>query len=59
MVGLQANATMTGTVEVVESARVPDTADIMAEYLVDINGDGDLAGYKRGARYFRGQTREE
>jgi len=47
------------TVEVVESARIPDTADIMAEYLVDINGDGDLAGYKRGARYFRGQTREE
>ena len=47
------------TVEVVESARIPDTADIMAEYVVDIASDGDLASYKRGARYFRGRTREE
>lgn len=47
------------TVEVVESARIPDTADIMAEYDVDINASGELAGYSRGARYFRGRTREE
>src|SRR5699024_11518937 len=46
-------------VEVVESARIPDTADIMADYVVDIASDGDLASYKRGARYFRGRTREE
>src|SRR5699024_10780938 len=30
------------TVEVVESALIPDTADIMAEYVVDIASDGDL-----------------
>ena len=47
------------TVEVVESARIPDTADIMAEYDVDIDGSGELAGYTRGARYFRGRTRDE
>lgn len=47
------------TVEVVESARLPDTADIMAEYDVDIDGSGELAGYTRGSRYFRGRTREE
>ncbi|WP_022871171.1 gas vesicle protein GvpO [Yaniella halotolerans] len=47
------------TVEVIESARIPDTADIMAEYDVDIDGSGELAGYARGARYFRGRTRDE
>ena len=44
------------TVEVVESARIPNTADIMAEYEVDIDGEGDLAGYTRKSRYFRGRT---
>ena len=44
------------TVEVVESARIPNTADIMAEYEVDIDGSGELAGYSRKSRYFRGRT---
>jgi len=44
------------TVEVLESQRIPDTADIMAEYDVDIDGDGELVGYQRRGRYFRGQT---
>ena len=47
------------TIEVVESARIPDTADIMAEYEVDIDGDGELAGYTRTSRYFRGRTQGE
>lgn len=46
-------------VEVVESARIPNTADIMAEYEVDIDGNGDLAGYTRKSRYFRGRTQGE
>src|SRR5699024_8989110 len=37
------------TVEVVESARIADTADIMAEYIVDSASDGDLARYRHGA----------
>lgn len=44
------------TVEVVESARIPNTADIMAEYDVDIDSNGDLTGYTRKSRYFRGRT---
>lgn len=44
------------TVEVVESARIPNTADIMAEYEVDIDGNGDLVSYNRKSRYFRGRT---
>lgn len=47
------------TIEVVESARIPDTADIMAEYEVDIDGDGELSGYTRKSRYFRGRTHGE
>lgn len=47
------------TVEVVESARIPNTADIMAEYEVDIDANGDLAGYSRKSRYFRGRTQGE
>lgn len=44
------------TIEVVESARIPNTADIMAEYEVDIDGSGELTGYTRQSRYFRGRT---
>ena len=47
------------TVEVVESARIPNTADIMAEYEVDIDAQGDLNGYSRKSRYFRGRTQGE
>ncbi|GAA4112250.1 gas vesicle protein GvpO [Enteractinococcus coprophilus] len=47
------------TIEVVESARIPSTADIMAEYEVDIDADGDLEGYSRTSRYFRGRTQGE
>ncbi|HEY4577788.1 MAG TPA: gas vesicle protein GvpO [Yaniella sp.] len=46
-------------IEVVESARIPNTADIMAEYEVDIDGDGDLTGYSRKSRYSRGRTSQE
>ncbi|OAV59478.1 gas vesicle protein GvpO [Enteractinococcus helveticum] len=47
------------TIEVVESARIPNTADIMAEYEVDIDGNGELDGYSRKSRYFRGRTQGE
>lgn len=46
------------TIEVVESARIPNTADIMAEYEVTLDGRGDMTSYARGARYSRGRTRE-
>lgn len=43
-------------IEVVESARIPDTADIMAEYEVVIDHSGEIVSYSRGDRYFRGRT---
>ncbi|HJF14387.1 MAG TPA: gas vesicle protein [Enteractinococcus helveticum] len=47
------------TIEVVESARIPDSADIMAEYEVDIDGSGELDAYWRKSRYFRGRPQAE
>jgi|SRR5690625_3569942 len=45
--------------EVVESRRIPDTADIMAVYEVDTDASGELTGYRRRRRYNRGHTGEE
>ena len=42
-------------VEVVESARIPDTADILATYEVELERDGTLRSYRRIRRYARGQ----
>jgi predicted deacylase len=46
-------------VEVLETARIPDTADVLAEYEVDADGRGHLLGYQRVRRYTRGSTRED
>lgn len=45
-------------VEVLELHRVPDTADVLAEYEVTTDSRGRLSGYRRVARYARGRTRE-
>jgi hypothetical protein len=45
-------------VEVLEIRRVPDTADVLAEYEVDVDEDGQLLGYRRARRYTRGQVEE-
>lgn len=45
--------------EVVESRRIPDSADIMAVYEVDTDTSGELTGYRRRRRYNRGHTGEE
>ncbi|GAA1646475.1 gas vesicle protein GvpO [Georgenia ruanii] len=44
------------TIEAVEDRHVPSTADIMAEYEVELDGDGELVAYHRRSRYVRGQT---
>jgi hypothetical protein len=46
-------------VEVVELRRIPDSADVIAQYAVDVDGRGDLVGYHRVARYTRGRTQDE
>ncbi|WP_333776741.1 gas vesicle protein GvpO [Saccharopolyspora oryzae] len=45
-------------VEVVESRRVPDTADILAVYEAELDEDGDLVSYRRVDRYARGRGNE-
>jgi len=45
-------------VDVLELHRVPDTADVLATYEVDLDGDGNLTGYRRARRYVRGQVED-
>ncbi|MFI9250281.1 gas vesicle protein [Streptomyces sp. NPDC053069] len=42
--------------EVLELARVPDTMSLMASYEVELDGDGQLTGYRRVRRYERGRA---
>ena len=44
------------TVDVVELARVPNTTDVLACYVVRLDDQGTLLGYKRTRRYLRGQV---
>lgn len=46
-------------VEVLELERIPHSTDVLAEYAVDLDGDGDLTGYRRVRRYTRGASRED
>ena len=43
-------------VEVLESRRIPDSTDILAEYQVDLDPGGDLVSYRRERRYHRGRV---
>jgi hypothetical protein len=44
------------SVEVCELERVPNTTDVMATYIVQLDDRGGLLGYKRDRRYLRGQA---
>jgi hypothetical protein len=46
-------------VEVLELERIPHSTDVLAEYAVDLDEDGDLTSYKRVRRYTRGSSKEE
>ncbi len=43
-------------VEVLELERVPDTMSLMASYQVELDGAGQLTGYRRVRRYERGRA---
>ncbi|MFE1753367.1 gas vesicle protein GvpO [Streptomyces anandii] len=43
-------------IEVLELARVPDTMSLMASYEVELDDEGQLAGYRRLRRYERGRS---
>jgi hypothetical protein len=46
------------TVEVCELRRVPNTTDVMASYVVQLDDGGGLLGYKRERRYMRGEAED-
>jgi hypothetical protein len=46
------------TVDVLELERIPSTTDVIASYIVQLDENGGLLGYKRSRRYQRGQAEE-
>ncbi|WP_308259110.1 gas vesicle protein GvpO [Pseudonocardia sp. H11422] len=46
-------------IEVVETRRIPDSADILATYEAELDAHGELVSYRRTRRYSRGRLREE
>ena len=46
------------TVDVLELARIPNTTDLLASYVVQLDSDGGLRGYERVSRFQRGHSRE-
>jgi len=45
-------------VEFVDVRRIPETADVLAEYSVDTDRSGQLVGYHRVRRYLRGRPED-
>ncbi|MGV9853851.1 gas vesicle protein GvpO [Streptomyces sp. NPDC003442] len=43
-------------IEVVETHRIPDSTDILAEYQVELDDRGELVSYHRTERYYRGRA---
>ncbi|WAP54292.1 gas vesicle protein GvpO [Streptomyces sp. S465] len=43
-------------IEVVETHRIPDSTDILAEYRVELDDHGELVTYRRTERYPRGRA---
>lgn len=47
------------TVDVCDMHRIPNTTDVMANYVVQLDDTGGLMGYKRTRRYLRGSAEGE
>jgi hypothetical protein len=47
------------TVDALEMARIPNTTDLLGEYVVRLDEGGTLHGYRRTRRFQRGQAVEE
>jgi hypothetical protein len=47
------------TVDVCELERIPSTTDLLATYVVQLDDNGGLLGYKRTKRFVRGQAEGE
>jgi hypothetical protein len=46
-------------VEIVETARIPDTTDILGVVEVRLNANGEVVSYRRTRRYVRGDVSRE
>jgi Gas vesicle synthesis protein GvpO len=46
------------TVDVLELERIPNTMDLLASYVVQLDEEGNLRGYKRAGRFTRSQVQE-
>jgi hypothetical protein len=46
------------SVDVLELARVPNTTDVLASYVVQLDESGTLRGLKRARRFVRGHADE-
>jgi hypothetical protein len=46
------------TVDVVEDPHVPSSSDVLAEYQVRLDDEGELLAYKRGRRFVRGRVED-
>ena len=44
------------TVDALELSRVPNTTDVIGEYVVQLDEKGTLRGYRRSRRFTRGQS---
>jgi hypothetical protein len=47
------------TVQVVELSRIPHTTDVLGDYAVTLDDDGEVVGYRRTRRYHRNQAGED
>jgi hypothetical protein len=45
--------------DMVELRRIPPSSDVLANYDVVLDGDGNLISYRRTRRYYRGSTEED
>ena len=49
----------TVTVQIVELRRVPNSTDVLGSYVVNLDQEGDVVGYRRTRRYYRSQADED
>jgi hypothetical protein len=47
------------TVDVLELERIPNTMDLLASYVVQLDEEGNLRGYKRTSRFQRSKVTQE
>jgi hypothetical protein len=44
------------TCEVLEVERIPNSTDVLATYVIELDGDGELIAFERVRRYYRAQA---